>query len=198
MIEAEIAKLTAAIEMLTGTTEALITATMQLRSSLHLVAGDMKEAAVQSDNRGNVINIEDLLVGERAYREDDAYREKLQRERDEARKEEPKPAKTKRTNVVEPAPETSEKIAEPGELNPPDVAAPDAAPEAKPSTSKENLKDMALAISRADSSSKPEIIAILAAHGAKTITALPDNQSVLFDVFVRLNSLSAKIAEQSK
>ena len=184
MIEAEIAKLTAAIEMLTGTTEALITATMQLRGSLHLVAGDMKEAAVQSDNRGNVINIEDLLVGERANRE------------------EPKPAKTKRTKVVEPAPEPSEKIAEkiaePGELNPPDVAAPDAAPEAKPSTSKENLKDMALAISRADSSSKPEIMAILASHGAKTITALPDNQSVLFDVFVRLNSLSAKIAEQSK
>jgi hypothetical protein len=57
---------------------------------------------------------------------------------------------------------------------------------------------MALAISRADSSSKPEIIAILALHGAKTITALPDNQSVLFDVFVRLNSLSAKIAEQSR
>ena len=57
---------------------------------------------------------------------------------------------------------------------------------------------MALAISRADSSSKPEIIAILALHGAKTITALPDNQSVLFDVFVRLNSLSAKIAGQSK
>lgn len=180
MIEAEIAKLTAAIEMLTGTTEALITATMQLRSSLHSVAGDMKEAAVQSDNRGNVINIEDLLVGERANRE------------------EPKPAKTKRTKVVEPAPEPSEKIAEPGELNLPDVAAPDAAPEAKPSTSKENLKDMALAISRADSSSKTEIVAILALHGAKTITALPDNQSVLFDVFVRLNSLSAKIAEQSK
>jgi hypothetical protein len=193
MIEAEIAKLTAAIDRLTGTTEALITATMRLESSLHLVAGDMKDAAVQSDNRGNVINIEDLLVGERASRE-------------EAPKEEPKPTKTKRTKVTEPAPEPSEKlaeklaekIAETGELNPPDVADPDPAPEAKPSTSKENLKDMALAISRADSSSKPEIIAILASHGAKTITALPDNQSVLFDVFVRLNSLSAKIAEQSK
>jgi hypothetical protein len=189
MIEAEIAKLTAAIDRLTGTTEALITATMRLESSLHLVAGAMKDAAVQSDNRGNVINIEDLLVGERASR-------------DEAPKEEPKPTKTKRTKVTEPAPEPSEKLAEklaePGELNPPDVTEPDPAPEAKPSTSKENLKDMALAISRADSSSKPEIIAILALHGAKTITALPDNQSVLFDVFVRLNSLSAKIAEQSR
>jgi hypothetical protein len=191
MIEAEIAKLTAAIDRLTGTTEALITATMRLESSLHLVAGDMKDAAVQSDNRGSVTAIK-AWIGRAS--------------RDEARKEEPKPTKTKRTKVAEPAPEPSEKLAEKlaekfakfGELNSPDVTEPDPTPEAKPSTSKENLKDMALAISRADSSSKPEIIAILALHGAKTITALPDNQSVLFDVFVRLNSLSAKIAEQSK
>lgn len=178
MIEAEIAKLTAAVEALTQALKDVMPP-----PTVTLTAG----------YQGSVINIEDLLVGERASRE-------------EAPKEEPKPTKTKRTKVAEPAPEPSEKLAEKlaekfakfGELNPPDVAAPDPAPEAKPSTSKENLKDMALAISRADSSSKPEIIAILALHGAKTITALPDNQSVLFDVFVRLNSLSAKIAGQSK
>lgn len=174
MIEAEIAKLTAAVEALTQALKDVMPP-----PTVTLTGG----------YQGSVINIEDLLAGERASR-------------DEAPKEEPKPTKTKRTKVAEPAPEPSEKLAEklaePGELNPLDVAAPDPAPEAKPSTSKENLKDMALAISRADSSSKPEIIAILALHGAKTITALPDNQSVLFDVFVRLNSLSAKIAEQSK
>jgi hypothetical protein len=192
MIEAEIAKLTAAVEALTRVLKDVMPPPM---------------VTLTGGYQGSVINLEDLLVRERANREDDAYREKLQRERDETRrKEEPKTAKTKRTKVTEPAQEPAqepsekiaEKIAEPGELNPPDAAAPDAAPEAKPSTSKENLKDMALAISRADSSSNPEIIAILASHGAKTITALPDNQSVLFDVFVRLNSLSAKIAGQSK
>ena len=188
MIEAEIAKLTAAVEALTRVLKDVMPPPM---------------VTLTGGYQGSVINLEDLLVGERANREDDAYREKLQRERDETRrKEESKTTKTKRTKVTEPAQEPSEKIAEkiaePGELNPPDAAAPDAAPEAKPSTSKENLKDLALAISRADSSSKTEIIAILASHGAKTITALPDNQSVLFDVFVRLNSLSAKIAGQSK
>ena len=45
MLELEIQKLTAAIQVLTGTTEALVTATMQLRSSLYLKdAGDIKEA----------------------------------------------------------------------------------------------------------------------------------------------------------
>ena len=174
MIEAEIAKLTAAVEALTQVLKDVM---------------PPPTVTMTGGYQSSVINLEDLLVGELASR-------------DEAPKEEPKPTKTKRTKVAEPAPEPSEKLAEKfakfGELNPPDVAAPDPAPEAKPSTSKENLKDMALAISRADGSSKPEIIAILALHGAKTITALPDNQSVLFDVFVRLNSLSAKIAEQSR
>jgi hypothetical protein len=50
MLEVEIQKLTAAIQALTGTTEALVTATMQMRSSLHLIAGDIKEATVTPTN----------------------------------------------------------------------------------------------------------------------------------------------------
>jgi hypothetical protein len=187
MIEAEIAKLTAAVEALTQALKDVM---------------PPPTVTMTGGHQGSVINLEDLLVGERANREDDAYREKLQRERDETRpKEKTKYTKTKSTKVTEPAPERElSEVTEPEPAPEPSekLAETDPAPEAKPSTSKENLKDMALAISRADGSSKPEIIAILASHGAKTITALPDNQSVLFDVFVRLNSLSAKIAGQSK
>jgi len=67
-----------------------------------------------------------------------------------------------------------------------------------PTTSKENLKDLALQISRADSNTKSEIVSILSSHAAKTITSLPDDPGVLHDVFVRLTNLAAKIAEQSK
>ena len=67
-----------------------------------------------------------------------------------------------------------------------------------PTTSKENLKDLALQISRADSNAKSEIVSILNSHGAKTITSLSDDPGVLHDVFVRLTNLAAKIAEQSQ
>lgn len=67
-----------------------------------------------------------------------------------------------------------------------------------PTTSKENLKDLALQISRADSNAKSEIVSILNSHGAKTITSLSDDPGVLHDVFARLTNLAAKIAEQSQ
>ena len=67
-----------------------------------------------------------------------------------------------------------------------------------PTTSKENLKDLALQISRADSNAKSEIVSILSSHAAKTITSLSDDPGVLHDVFVRLTNLAAKIAEQSQ
>tara|TARA_R110000868_G_scaffold33562_2_gene121619 strand:+ start:915 stop:1442 length:528 start_codon:yes stop_codon:yes gene_type:complete len=67
-----------------------------------------------------------------------------------------------------------------------------------PTTSKENLKDLALQISRADSNAKSEIVSILNSHGAKTITSLSDDPGALHDVFVRLTNLAAKIAEQSQ
>lgn len=67
-----------------------------------------------------------------------------------------------------------------------------------PSISKDNLKDIALEISKADSDAKVEILAILSAHGAKTITALPNDDDTLFDVFTRLNNLAARVAKAAE
>lgn len=92
-----------------------------------------------------------------------------------------------------PAPE---KIAEPAEkiAEPPAPAPADPAP----SISKENLKAMALSISRADTSAKPQIFEILGKYGAKTITALPDDPDVLHDVFTGFTKIANKIAKDGE
>lgn len=167
MLEDEIRNLTAAIKTLTGTTEALVTATMQLRSSLHLNASDTSNAA------------------------DDAYRAGLQAGRDAPVE---RAAKKPRAEKAAPAPEKiAEKIAEP-------AAEPAAPPPADPapSISKENLKAMALSISRADTSAKPLIFEILGKYGAKTITALPDDPAALYDVFTGFTKIANKIAKDGE
>lgn len=67
-----------------------------------------------------------------------------------------------------------------------------------PSVSKDNLKTIALEISRNDNDAKKEIFSILESHGAKTITALPDDPTVLHDVFTRLNNVATKIAKEAE
>jgi hypothetical protein len=164
MLEDEIRNLTAAIKTLTSTTEALVTATMQLRSSLHSTTGNA---------------------------EDDAYRAGLQAGRDASVE---KAAKKPRAEKAAPAPEKiAEKIAEP-------AAEPAAPPPADPapSISKENLKAMALSISRADTSAKPLIFEILGKYGAKTITALPDDPAALYDVFTGFTKIANKIAKDGE
>ena len=94
----------------------------------------------------------------------------------------PSPRAGKVSETVEDAPEPSETS-----------EAPDA-PDAVSSVSKENLKEIALEISRTDPSAKKEIVSILASHKSKTISELPEDQAVLFDVFTRLNNVIHKIA----
>lgn len=84
-------------------------------------------------------------------------------------------------------PRASKKAAEaPAPLDPP------------PSTSKDNLKAIALEISRNDNDAKKEIFSILESYGAKTITALPDDPAVLHDVFTRLSNVANKIARDAE
>ena len=105
-----------------------------------------------------------------------------------------KPTKKPRAEKAAPAPEKiAEKIAEP-------AAEPAAPPPADPapSISKENLKAMALSISRADTSAKPLIFEILGKYGAKTITALPDDPAALYDVFTGFTKIANKIAKDGE
>lgn len=66
------------------------------------------------------------------------------------------------------------------------------------SVSKDNLKEIALQITLNDPATKKEILAILASHKSKTITDLPMDQDVLFDVFTRLNNIVHRIAREAE
>lgn len=66
------------------------------------------------------------------------------------------------------------------------------------SVSKDNLKEIALEITQNDPAAKKEILAILASHKSKTITDLPMDQDVLFDVFTRLNNIVHRIAREAE
>ena len=68
----------------------------------------------------------------------------------------------------------------------------------KPPISKEALKDLAIQITRADTDAKVEVFAILSAHKVNTITALPEDPDVMFDVFTRLNNLADRIAKEAE
>jgi len=95
--------------------------------------------------------------------------------------------------VAEPVSPLAEKIAE-------KIADPAAnvVADPAPSISKENLKAMALSISRADMNAKPLIYEILGKYNAKTITALPDDPDALYDVFTGFTKIANKIAKDSE
>lgn len=76
--------------------------------------------------------------------------------------------------------------------------APEPAPEPAPSISKDNLKELALQISGADSDAKVEIFAILSAHNVKTITDLPEDPDTMFDVYTRLSNLAQRVAKAAE
>jgi uncharacterized membrane protein len=108
-----------------------------------------------------------------------------------------KETKKPRAEKAAPAPEKiAEEIAEPAEKIADPAAPPPADP--APSISKENLKAMALSISRADTSAKPLIFEILGKYGAKTITALPDDPAALHDVFTSFTKIANKIAKDGE
>ena len=173
MLEDEIRKLTAAIELLNANLEAFLAA-----ASIDFLNGNL-EALVAS------------IHAQKSQQNDDAYRAGLQAGRDASVE---KAAKKTRAEKAAPAPEKiAEKIAEP-------AAEPAAPPPADPapSISKENLKAMALSISRADTSAKPLIFEILGKYGAKTITALPDDPAALHDVFTGFTKIANKIAKDGE
>lgn len=177
MLEAEIQKLEAQIQRLNGTVEALVTATMELRSSLHLVAGDLKGAFVHTI--GSVAAAPAPTTAPESVPSVKVVPLNVETAQEQKPRVE---KKTRAEKKVEVAPESAAE----GPADP------------KPSISKDNLKDLALQISKADTDSKVEIFAILSAHGAKTITALPDDDDTLFDVFTRLTNLAARVAKEAE
>ena len=132
---------------------------------------------------------------QKSYQEDDAYRAGLQAGRDASAQRADqqiaqdaaatKPAKAAKAKAA-PAP-----VPEP---------APDAepAPEPAPSISKENLKSMALSMSRADHYAKSQIYEVLGKYGVKTITALPDDPDALHDVFTGFTKIADRIAKSAE
>lgn len=105
----------------------------------------------------------------------------------------PAPAAQKAAAVKKPEPEPSP----PADAVHVDAVRADA-PDAVSSVSKDNLKEIALEITRNNPAAKKEVVAILASHKSKTITDLPMDQDVLFDVFTRLNNIVHRIAREAE
>lgn len=165
MLEAEIRKLTAAIEALNAKLDSFV-------------------IPVQT---------------QKSYQEDDAYRAGLQAGRDASAQRADqqiaqdaaatKPAKAAKAKAAPaPAPEPA----------PEPTPAPEPIPEPAPSISKENLKSMALSMSRADHYAKSQIYEVLGKYGVKTITALPDDPDALYDVFTGFTKIADRIAKSAE
>lgn len=156
MLEAEIQKLTAAIEALNA-------------------------------------NLETIVASARAQKsqqDDDAYRAGMQAARDAA------PAKSTKVGKRNADPARAPEPAPAPAPAPEPVAEPVAEP--APSISKDNLKSMALAMSRADQYAKSQIYEVLGKYGVKTITALPDDPDALYDVFTGFTKIADRIAKSAE
>lgn len=168
MLELEIQKLTAAIEKLTSVFEAAEAARHQVKNTGFITLSEAVSAVI---SRG---------------KEEAASK---------AVPTAPAPAAQKAAAVKKPKPE-------PEHSPPADAVHVDAvhvdAPDAVSSVSKDNLKEIALEITRNDPAAKKEVVAILASHKSKTITDLPMDQDVLFDVFTRLNNIVHRIAREAE
>lgn len=103
----------------------------------------------------------------------------------------------KLTSVFEAADKIAPAAPAPAAPAPADAVHVDA-PDAVSSVSKDNLKEIVLEITRNDPAAKKKIVAILASHKSKTITDLPMDQDVLFDVFTRLNNIVHRIAREAE
>jgi hypothetical protein len=139
------------------------------------------------------------VQAQKSYQEDDAYRAGLQAGRDaSAQRADQQIAQD--AAATKPAKAAKAKAAPTPEPAPAPEPAPDAepAPEPAPSISKDNLKAMALSISRADNTAKPQIFAILGKYGVKTISALPDDPDALYDVFTGFTKIADKIAKDGE
>lgn len=170
MLELEIQKLTAAIEKLTSVFEAAEAARHQVKNTGFITLSEAVSAVI---SRGREEAASKAVPTAPA----------------------PTAQKTATAKKAEPKPE-------PEHSPPADAVHVDAvradAPDAVSSVSKDNLKEIALQITLNDPATKKEILAILASHKSKTITDLPMDQDVLFDVFTRLNNIVHRIAREAE
>ncbi len=157
MLEAEIQKLTAAIEALNAKLDSFV-------------------IPVQA---------------QKSYQEDDAYRAGLQAGRDAS-------AQRADQQIAQDAAATKPAKAAKAKAAPAPAPEPEPAPEPAPSISKENLKSMALSMSRADHYAKSQIYEVLGKYGVKTITALPDDPDALYDVFTGFTKIADRIAKSAE
>jgi len=128
-------------------------------------------------------NLDKLQQDDRSYREDDAAREKMQAKR------KAKVTKEEAEALVEAAiPVENTECA--------DQPPMDNIPEGRPDITETSLKTMALEIVRADSSARALILAILAEHGAKTVTQLDHKHH--HEVHARFLSLAYDIAKNGE
>jgi nucleoid-associated protein YgaU len=127
-------------------------------------------------------------AAEQSYREDDEARRKMQDER-RANRRAGKVTKEEVEALVEAAtPVENTECA--------DQPLKDNIPEGRPDITETSLKTMALEIVRADSSARALILAILAEHGAKTVTQLDHKHH--HEVHGRFLSLAYDIAKNGE
>lgn len=128
-------------------------------------------------------NLDKLQQDDRSYREDDAAREKMQAKR------KAKVTKEEAEALVEAAKPVENTVVT-------DQPPMDNIPEGRPDITETSLKTMALEIVRADSNARALILAILAEHGAKTVTQLDHKHH--HEVHARFLSLAYDIAKNGE
>ena len=95
------------------------------------------------------------------------------------------------------APEPTPAAAPAPEPTPAAAPAPTAAPEpTTPGVTRDGLKEISLQIVRADTAKKKDIVAILEAHGAQTITKLADAH--ILAVHGQFLALSQQVMEEAR
>jgi hypothetical protein len=198
MLEAEIQKLTAAIsangERVEGELRQIFRAIVVLNDNIQSLTKFGVAAAnlYQQDAAAR-----EAVRAQKSYQEDDAYRAGLQAARDaSAQRADQQIAQD--AAATKPAKAAKAKAAPAPEPAPEPVSEPEPASEPAPSISKENLKSMALSMSRADHYAKSQIYEVLGKYGVKTITALPDDPDALHDVFTGFTKIADRIAKSAE
>ena len=158
----------------------------KLTAAITALTEELRSAKVGNElptEKETPTNLDKLQQGDRSYREDDAAREKMQAKR-----------KAKVTKEeVEALVEAATPVENPVVTDQPLM---DNIPEGRPDITETSLKTMALEIVRADSSARALILAILAEHGAKTVTQLDHKHH--HEVHGRFLSIAYDIAKNGE
>ena len=158
----------------------------KLTAAITALTEELRSAKVGNElptEKETPTNLDKLQQDDRSYREDDAAREKMQAKR-----------KAKVTKEeVEALVEAATPVENPVVTDQPPM---DNIPEGRPDITETSLKAMALEIVRADSNARALILAILAEHGAKTVTQLDHKHH--HEVHARFLSLAYDIAKNGE